>query len=133
MEGRSSSSNLPILGTPGSRNPGCDPSSLRLDQQPGRESLAPLPDIDSKNLQSIADSLDSLAESAKRIADHLDPPPPDVVDSGYVASRLGCTKVWIASLARSGELPANCIVPGTGNGKPWRFYRSRIDAWLQKR
>lgn len=66
----------------------------------------------------------------RRIADRLDPPPPDVVGSDYIATRLGCTATWIAEQARDGKLPARCIVPGTGRGKPWKFYRSQIDDWL---
>jgi hypothetical protein len=69
----------------------------------------------------------------KRIADHFDPPPPDKVGSDYVASRLGCTTTWIADLVRRGEIPPHCVVPGTGNGKPWKFFRSRIDSWITAR
>ncbi len=58
---------------------------------------------------------------------------PDVVDTSYVAQKLGCTTVWIADQARSGAIPGSCIVPGTGHGKPWKFYRLRIDGWLRER
>jgi hypothetical protein len=75
----------------------------------------------------------SVADSLARIADALDPPPPDVVGSPYVAGRLGCTTVWVAEMARSGAIPASCVVPGTGNGKPWKFHRERIDRWLAAR
>ncbi len=69
----------------------------------------------------------------RRIADRLDPPPPDKVGTPYVSDRLGCTTVWITELIRKKEIPANCIVPGTGNGKPWKFYRERIDRWIKDR
>jgi hypothetical protein len=69
----------------------------------------------------------------KRIADHFDPPPPDKVGSDYVASRLGCTTTWVADMVRRGEIPPHCVVPGTGNGKPWKFFRSRIDSWITDR
>ena len=69
----------------------------------------------------------------KRIADHFDPPPPDKVGSDYVASRLGCTTTWVADLVRRGEIPPHCVVPGTGSGKPWKFFRSRIDSWITSR
>ena len=69
----------------------------------------------------------------RRIADRLDPPSPDKVGTPYIADRLGCTTVWITELIRKKEIPANCIVPGTGNGKPWKFYRERIDRWLKDR
>jgi hypothetical protein len=69
----------------------------------------------------------------KRIADHFDPPPPDIVGSAYVASRLGCTTTWVADMVRRGEIPPHAVVPGTGNGKPWKFFRSRIDSWITSR
>jgi hypothetical protein len=49
------------------------------------------------------------------------------------ADRLGCTTTWIAETTREGELPESCIVPGTGNGKPWKFYRRLIDEWIESR
>jgi hypothetical protein len=69
----------------------------------------------------------------KRIADHFDPPPPDKVGSDYIASRLGCTTTWVADMVRRGEIPPHCVVPGTGSGKPWKFFRSRIDSWITSR
>ena len=75
----------------------------------------------------------TIAGALKRIADHFDPPPPDVVDSVYLRKKLGCTTQWIADMARNGVIPAACIVPGTGNGKPWKFYRSKIEKWLEER
>lgn len=63
----------------------------------------------------------------------LDPPPPDTVDSCYVAGKLGCTTTWVADMARNGEIPRSCIVTGTGNGKPWKFHRTRIDEWIARR
>ena len=74
-----------------------------------------------------------IASSLKRIADHVDPPPPDIVDTTYIADKLGCTKVWVAQMALDKLIPPSCIVPGTGNGKPWKFYRSRIDPWIVMR
>jgi hypothetical protein len=76
---------------------------------------------------------EAMAHSLARIADRLDPPAPDIVDSTYVASRLGCTTTWIADQARNGEIPRSCIVTGTGRGKPWKFYRSSIDRWIDSR
>ncbi len=74
-----------------------------------------------------------IASSLKRIADHVDPPPPDIVDTTYIADKLGCTLEWVAKMALKGRIPANAIVPGTGIGKPWKFYRSRIDRWILER
>lgn len=75
----------------------------------------------------------SMAADLRRIADKVDPPPPDKVGTPYVAERLGCTTVWVTEMIRSGDIPRSCIVPGTGNGKPWKFHRGRIDEWLESR
>jgi hypothetical protein len=83
--------------------------------------------------ESNTDAVESVTAELKRIADHFDPPPPDKVGTPYVAQRLGCTTVWITEMVRSGEIPIACVVPGTGCGKPWKFYRVRIDEWLQGR
>lgn len=40
---------------------------------------------------------------------------------------------WIAQMVRSGEIPKGCIVPGSGKGRQWKFYRSRIEGWLTNR
>ena len=77
--------------------------------------------------------LADLALQLGRIADHFDPPPPDIVGTPYVAGKLGCTTDWIAMLVRDGGIPPSCLVPGTGNGKPWKFQRSGIDRWLEQR
>jgi len=66
----------------------------------------------------------------KRIADHLDPQPADVVGTPYLANKLGCTSTWIAQMVRSGEIPKGCLVPGSGKGRQWKFYRQRIEEWL---
>lgn len=58
---------------------------------------------------------------------------PDIVDSNYIAAKLGCTAIWITDLARRGEIPDSCVVQGSGNGKPWKFYKIRIDSWLRAR
>jgi hypothetical protein len=77
--------------------------------------------------------LTSVAADVGRIANRLDPPPPDLVDTGYVAEKLGVSTKRISQLALAGELPAAAIVPGTGEGKPWRFYRSKVDPWIETR
>ena len=82
---------------------------------------------------SIGHLLTQVASSLKRIADHFDPPPPNLVGSTYIAGRLNCTTVWVADMARQGIIPASCVVQGTGNGKPWKFFRTRIDEWIKKR
>ena len=79
------------------------------------------------------EAIATIADALNRIADHFDPPPSDVVDSVYVRQKLGCTTTWVAEMARKGDIPAACIVPGTGKGKLWKFYRSKIDKWLEER
>jgi hypothetical protein len=75
----------------------------------------------------------SVTRSLERIADVLAPAPPEVVGTRYVAQRLACTTVWVAEMARQGQIPKGCILPGTGNGKPWKFYKGRIDGWVAAR
>ena len=84
-------------------------------------------------LERVAFSLEALAVESKRIADQVAPEPGDVVGTPYLAQQLGCSVVWAAEMARNGQIPKSCIVPGTGNGKPWKFYRRRIEEWLIKR
>ena len=79
------------------------------------------------------EAIATIAGALKRIADHFDPPPPDVVDSRYVCDKQGYTTQWIADMARNGGIPAACIVPGSGKGKPWKFYRAKIEKWLEER
>lgn len=86
-----------------------------------------------RSSHNLLELLSDLALQLGRIADHFDPPPPNVVGTPYVAARLGCTTDWIAMLVRDGGIPVSCLVPGTGNGKPWKFYRPGIDRWLEQR
>ena len=81
----------------------------------------------------LLEVLTGIDASLKRLADAHDPAPPDHVGTPYVAQKLGVSTTWIADLIRRGEIPGNCIVPGTGNGKPWKFYRERIEKWIASR
>jgi hypothetical protein len=36
-------------------------------------------------------------------------------------------------MVRLGQIPTDCLVPGTGGGKPWKFHRAKIDDWLASR
>jgi len=84
-------------------------------------------------LREIVEALTILHAEIKRMADHFDPPPPDKVGTPYVAERLGCTTAWITQMVKSGEVPVSCVVEGTGDGKPWKFHRRRIDDWIRSR
>jgi hypothetical protein len=77
--------------------------------------------------------LAEIGSDLKRVADHFDPPPPDIIGTPHLARRLGCTPTWIAQLVRSGEIPKGCIVPGSGKGRQWKFYRRRVEEWLANR
>jgi hypothetical protein len=77
--------------------------------------------------------LNVLAYSAKRLSAHFAPTASEIVDSGYVAGKLGCTTTWVSEMTRAGRIPRKCVVPGTGNGKVWKFYRRKIDAWMESR
>jgi predicted DNA-binding transcriptional regulator AlpA len=84
-------------------------------------------------LEEIACHLAGLVEVLTRVADAVAPEPADVVDSPYVAKKLGCGTTWVGEMARKGTIPKSCLVPGTGNGKPWKFYRAKIEAWIAGR
>jgi hypothetical protein len=84
------------------------------------------------DIEAVCQGLAKLAASVDRLADRLVPPAPAVVAAGYVAERLGLTSHRIGQLARDGEIPTACVVPGTGRGKPWKFDRARIDDWIDK-
>lgn len=77
-------------------------------------------------------ALERMAGAAEEIARHLDPTPPEIVKSRYIAEKLGCSVKWVGDMARTGVIPKQCIVGGTGDGKQWRFYRSKIDKWLSR-
>jgi hypothetical protein len=74
-----------------------------------------------------------IAIALERIADHLAPEPENVVGTDYVARKLGCTSTHVARMVRDGNVPLSCVVPGCGDGRPWKFLRQRIDDWLEMR
>ena len=84
-------------------------------------------------LERIAIALERLADCHQRLGDHLAPAPLNIVGTPYVANKLGCTTTWIVEMIRNQNLPPNCVVPGTGNGKRWKFYLDRIDKWIASR
>ncbi len=82
---------------------------------------------------AIVEVLGNIANHLRRIADHFDPAPPDIVDTPYIAKRLGVTTTRIAQMVREGMIPKSCIVPGTGNGRLWKFHRRQLEEWLSRR
>lgn len=81
----------------------------------------------------VANALEGIYATLVRLADHLAPDPDKIVGTEYVAAKLGCTPTHVARLARDGEIPPSCVVPGCGDGKPWKFVRVKIDNWLAAR
>jgi hypothetical protein len=77
--------------------------------------------------------LAAIADAVTRIADHLAPSPANIVGSKYIADRLNCTTTWVSRMATTGEIPRRCIVPGTGKGRLWKYYRKQVDEWLDNR
>ena len=82
----------------------------------------------------IAAAVTSIDRSLARIADHFDPSPADIVGSRLhrEAARLH------QSLGRGDGAPRarfrnRCVVQGTGNGKPWKFHRQKIEEWINNR
>lgn len=85
-------------------------------------------------IRPLLDVFTSIDRNLKRIADKLDPTDDDrPVGTPYVAKRLGQTTQWVAEMARDSIIPKNCVVAGTGTGKPWKFHRAQIDRWIENR
>jgi hypothetical protein len=91
----------------------------------------PIPDVTANG--PTPGALASIAIDLKRIADHVAPPPADIIGTADVAALLGCKPPNVGYLIRSGKIPKNCIVPGSGNGSYWRFYRAQIEKWRETR
>lgn len=81
----------------------------------------------------IAVSLELGVAELRRLVDQVCPPPDAVVDTQYVATKLGVTIERISQLVRDQDIPSHCVVEGSGNGKPWKFHRRPIEAWIRNR
>jgi hypothetical protein len=68
---------------------------------------------------AIGPVLNPLTAELRRIADQMAPPQPDIVGTAYVAGKLGLGSRRISQMAAGGEIPADCLVPGTGHGREW--------------
>lgn len=84
-------------------------------------------------LNRIAEALEAIQKPLERIAIQIAPEPSEIVGTPYISKKLGYTTVWIAEMVRTETIPRSCIVQGTGNGKPWKFYRRKIEAWIDSR
>jgi hypothetical protein len=82
-------------------------------------------------LARIASALESIVETQRRLADAVDPASEKIVDSRYVADKLGLkTTQAIRDQIKAGRIPQSCIVSGSGEGRLWKFHRDRIDEWI---
>lgn len=79
------------------------------------------------------DELKRIAAALERIANHFDPQTRTTVGTSYVAERLGITIKWVGDLVRKGEIPKSCICPKSGDGRYWRFWKDKIDDWIEER
>ena len=132
-----------LYGDPGNRSTSADHAEDDLEMDGSQVSLIPEADAQFGKrarqfvlgpqtlavMTRIATALEAIDERLSGIAGSSG----SKVDTTYVAERLGCTTVWVAEQARSGQIPQNCIVSGTGNGKPWKFYRVKIETWIKSR
>ena len=105
----------------------------------GRKSGTP------EEIGRIADALEQIGSELNRISGQLDEslmiqqrladeiaPERSIVGTRYVAERIGKSTRWITDLVRDGKIPKQCIVPQSGNGRYWRFYKKRIDRWIEE-
>lgn len=84
-------------------------------------------------LENVSSSLEQIKPAIIRIADHFDPRQRSVVGTPYIAERLGVSVRWINDLIHKGEIPKSCICPQSGEGKYWRFWKEKIDLWIEGR
>lgn len=73
-----------------------------------------------------------IAVGIERLIDVLMPKASELVGTDYIASKLGKSKQWVGKMAEKGTIPKNCIAPRVCGGRIWKFYRDRIDAWLDE-
>ncbi len=74
-----------------------------------------------------------IARELRKLRRALRPAEPEIIGTPEVAKLAGVTTAAVRQWVESGAVPRNCIVPGSGNGTPWRFYRRRILKWLRTR
>ena len=55
-------------------------------------------DVQIETLEELAVAAEQIQEHLLRIANHFDLPPSDIVDSPYIAGRLGVTTTSIAQM-----------------------------------
>jgi hypothetical protein len=93
----------------------------------------PQPTDNPESIERLLTVLVDIAGSLRLLIEIHTPTPKEIVGTSYVADILDYTPTYVAEMARDGIIPACCTVPGTGNGKPWKFYREQIDKWIESR
>ena len=84
-------------------------------------------------LERLVIAIEENNRQIQRIADHVSPPKRASVTSSYVAERLGRSSRRVRDMARDGDIPKSCICPGSGDGNYWRFWKEKIDRWIEER
>lgn len=84
-------------------------------------------------LTRLAEAIERCEVELRRIADHFNKPPAPIVGTDYISEKLGITAERVTQLTRERVIPLHCLVEGTGNGKPWKYHRRHIDAWIKSR
>ena len=74
--------------------------------------------------------MERIAYGIERLIEVLVPTAQELVGTRYIASKLGKTPQWIGKMADRGDIPKSCIVPRASGGRIRKFYRDKIDAWL---
>jgi predicted DNA-binding transcriptional regulator AlpA len=108
-----------------------DPTTARLAALEAR--IEQIEKTSQQRPDTTGPDLSAIVPLLTRIADAIAPEPEAIVDSRYVANKLGCTTTWVSEMVRKGDIPRSCVVVGTGNGKVWKFYREKIEAWIASR
>lgn len=74
-----------------------------------------------------------MAESLKRLADAHAPTLPETCGTRRVAKILGLNSTQrVVQMIEEEKIPADCIVPGSGNGRRWAFYTQKVERLAPK-
>jgi hypothetical protein len=79
------------------------------------------------------DPLPRIAENLQRLADAQAPDEGRLVGTEHIAKKLGITTQWVVQQIKKDPALRRCVLPGSGNGKPWKLDRHAVDRWLARR
>jgi hypothetical protein len=108
-------------------------STLRGPELLGLSAQNPVPPLGLDYHSTFIAVFVDIANSLRRIAEAHSPSPTDKVGCDYISNKVGLSSIYVAEMARKGKIPTKCIVPGTGNSKPWKFFRKETDDWIASR